>query len=209
MEVRRIKYVVPIVTIVIAMLTLMIQPAFSVSLESSSIFTDGIVEIYPLANEVENKVIEENNSEKNPDLNGKATLVPTDPSDIDEGCDGAINILPPSSSSGDNWTEGGKNTITIKIPANTYYCLKVTTSSTSNPNKTLDLKFNGIEFNQTLGSIDNPGIYYYYTDTYGSHQSTTLDWGITGGEMSINFQVKGFADNVKIQLLLKNSEQST
>ena len=54
-----------------------------------------------------------------------------------------------------------------------------------------------------------PGIYYYYTDTYGSHQSTTLDWGITGGEMSINFQVKGFADNVKIQLLLKNSEQST
>ena len=196
MEVRRIKYVVPIVTIVIAMLTLMIQPAFSVSLESSSIFTDGIVEIYPLANEVENKVIEENNSEKNPDLNGKATLVPTDPSDIDEGCDGAINILPPSSSSGDNWT-------------NTYYCLKVTTSSTSNPNKTLDLKFNGIEFNQTLGSIDNPGIYYYYTDTYGSHQSTTLDWGITGGEMSINFQVKGFADNVKIQLLLKNSEQST
>lgn len=50
MEVRRIKYVVPIITIVIAMLTLMIQPAFSVSLESSSIFTDGIVEIYPLAN---------------------------------------------------------------------------------------------------------------------------------------------------------------
>ena len=76
MEVRRIKYVVPIVTIVIAMLTLMIQPAFSVSLESSSIFTDGIVEIYPLANEVEDKVIEENNSEKNPDLNGKATWYP-------------------------------------------------------------------------------------------------------------------------------------
>ena len=64
MEVRWIKYVVPIVTIVIAMLTLMIQPAFSVSLESSSIFTDGIVEIYPLANEVEDKVIEENNSEE-------------------------------------------------------------------------------------------------------------------------------------------------
>ncbi len=166
------------------------------------------MEIYPLANEVEDKILEENNSTNNPDLNGKATLVPTDPSDIDDGCDGAVNIMPPSSSSGDNWTEGGKNSITIKIPANTYYCLKVTTSS-SHSNKTLELEFNGTKFNQTLGSIDNPNIRYYYTDTDKSYQSETLNWGITKETMSISFQVKGFAENVKMQLLLKNSEQST
>lgn len=146
---------------------------------------------------MEDKILEENNSTNNPDLNGKATLVPTDPSDIDDGCDGAVNIMPPSSSSGDNWTEGGKNSITIKIPANTYYCLKVTTSS-SHSNKTLELEFNGTKFNQTLGSIDNPNIRYYYTDTDKSYQSETLNWGITKETMSISFQVKGFAENVKM-----------
>ncbi|MGN1045274.1 MAG: hypothetical protein ACI4Q9_04910 [Candidatus Methanomethylophilaceae archaeon] len=205
-EVGRIRFTVPIVTIAIVMMTFIIQPAFSISLESTSVLTDGVVEILPKQNGITEEVVSSNED------NGTATVTPSTPTDeeIENGADGAVDVLPPGD--GESWTSSSsEKNIVLTIPSNVEYCLMITASSSKNNPNPVTITLNGsrVSYDQPVGSIDEPSVYYYYTEGTSVAMSSEIKWGTTGETLTVTIKAAGNVENISIRLLLKDSSSST